>query len=261
MAQGYDGFHASLVAAHGGRAIVEQSPAAMPVTMGQSCQIRKLACYATLIDAGSVSADQIPDPGPRVGLRERKKLATRHALGMAALRLAVERGLDNVLVEEIADRAGVSPRTFNNYFASKYEAICALAVDRARRMGDALRERPAGEPLWEAITHAVVGQITGTGEPPDRDWLAGVRLVTGSPALFGEFLKASAAMRDSLAEAIAERTGTDVRRDMYPRVVAGAVTAAFDVALDHWLRADPPTVVGPLVRRALRHLTEIQEDR
>ena len=62
------------------------------------------------------------------GLRERKKLATRQALGTAAMQLAVERGLENVLVEDIAAAADVSPRTFNNYFASKYEAISALAL-------------------------------------------------------------------------------------------------------------------------------------
>src|SRR5246127_3717437 len=93
------------------------------------------------------------------GLRERKKLATRQALGMAAMRLAIERGLDNVLVEDIADAAGVSARTFNNYFASKYEAICALQQARAVRIGDALRARPAGEPLWESVTQAVLSQF------------------------------------------------------------------------------------------------------
>ena len=45
-----------------------------------------------------------------VGLRERKKVATRRALGLAAMRLAVERGLENVLVEDIAEAAGVSTR-------------------------------------------------------------------------------------------------------------------------------------------------------
>ncbi|HEY5017289.1 MAG TPA: helix-turn-helix domain-containing protein, partial [Streptosporangiaceae bacterium] len=67
----------------------------------------------------------LPPDSAGPGLRERKKLATRQALGAAAMRLAIERGLENVLVEDIAAAADVSPRTFNNYFASKYEAICA----------------------------------------------------------------------------------------------------------------------------------------
>src|SRR5450755_813395 len=90
----------------------------------------------------------------RPGLRERKKQQTREALSWAALRLAVERGLANVLVEDIAAEAGVSPRTYNNYFSSKAEAITWRHLDRARRTADLLRARPADEPLWESITNA-----------------------------------------------------------------------------------------------------------
>ncbi len=66
-------------------------------------------------------------PGARGGLRERKKLAVRRALSSAAIRLAAERGLENVTIEDITAEADVSVRTFGNYFSSKYEAICALA--------------------------------------------------------------------------------------------------------------------------------------
>ena len=122
-----------------------------------------------------MTAEALPDPadGPRLpprpdGLRERKKLATRQALGVAAMRLAVERGLDNVLVDDIAAAVGVSPRTFNNYFSSKYEAICALAMDRAALIGEALRARPAAEPLWDAITHAVLQQYAAADQAPEQ---------------------------------------------------------------------------------------------
>jgi len=190
------------------------------------------------------------------GLRERKKLATRQSLSAAALRLAVERGLDNVLVEDIAAEAGVSPRTFNNYFASKYEAICGIAMDRGRRIGETLRQRPADEPLWEAISHAVLAQHTDVDRVPGKDKIAGIRVVVQSPTLQGEYLKAQYVMQRALAEAIAERTGTDAAVDMFPRIVAGAVMAATQVAMERWIMADPPVALGPLMRRALRALTE-----
>ena len=66
--------------------------------------------------------------------------------------VAVEKGLENVTVEDITAEADVSLRTFGNYFSSKYEAICAIGTDRARRIGATLLARPADEPLWEAIS-------------------------------------------------------------------------------------------------------------
>ena len=126
-------------------------------------------------------------PHEPAGLRERKKIATRQALGVAATRLAADRGLENVLVEDIAEAVGVSARTFNNYFASKYEAICALAFDRAMRIGAALRDRPADEPLWDAIVAAVMSEYGTADRALDEDWMAGVRLVSSTPALRGEY--------------------------------------------------------------------------
>jgi AcrR family transcriptional regulator len=198
----------------------------------------------------------------RSGLRERKKVATRRALSEAAMRLAVERGLDNVLVEDIAEAAGVSARTFNNYFASKYAAICALQQDRAIRIGEALRSRPAGEPLWESVTQAVLSQFSRAHDQDapagqsQKQWIAGIRLVVTSPALVGEYLKVQGLVQYHLAAAIAERLGTSLETDMFPRIMAGAVSAAMQAAMERWLRSDPPVPLEPLMRQSLRQFAE-----
>jgi AcrR family transcriptional regulator len=202
---------------------------------------------------GGVSTED----GERIGLRERKKRETRATLSWAAIRLTVERGFDNVRVEDIAEAAGVSPRTFNNYFSSKAEAIVARHLDRCRRVAEELRHRPASEPLWESITHAALVQFdpgpetTAHPVPDQQRWVAGVRLMVAEPAMQGEFLRAGALAEAELAAAIAERTGTDVNRDLYPNLVAAAVMAASNVAMQHWLRADAPVPMDRLLTEAL----------
>jgi AcrR family transcriptional regulator len=59
-------------------------------------------------------------------LRERKKAETWAALHEAAASLALEHGVDQTTVEAIASSAGVSPRTFFNYFQVKEDAIVGL---------------------------------------------------------------------------------------------------------------------------------------
>jgi AcrR family transcriptional regulator len=188
------------------------------------------------------------------GLRERKKLATRQVLSSAALRLAIERGLDNVTIEDITAEADVALRTFRNYFASKYEAVAAIGADRARRIGMSLLERPAAEPLWEALTHAVLEHYEGTEQAPSRETMAALGRVLQTPAMRGEYLKVNFEMQNALATAIAERVGTDLGADMFPQVLAGAVTAASQVAIRRWYAADPPEPLRPILERALRQL-------
>ena len=192
--------------------------------------------------------------GSLPGRRERKKLETRQALSAAALQLATERGLENVTIEDITARADVALRTFRNYFASKHEAICAIAADRARQIGAALLERPASEPLQEALINAVLQHYQGTDQPFSQELMAAIKLVSFSPAIRGEYLKINAEMQDVLAAAIGERTGIDPGTDMYPQILAGAVTAATQVAIRRWFRADPPEPLLPIIELALHQL-------
>lgn len=164
----------------------------------------------------------------RGGLRERKKQATREALSAAALRLALERGPENVRVDDIAEAAGVSPRTYNNYFASREQAIvAAVSAARESRIAAALAERPAGESLADAVEAAVVEPFEGGDAESDA-----ILLITTSPALRAEFMDTARAFEQPLATALAER-GVD---GLSARVMAAAIAAAIRIAIQEWLR-------------------------
>ncbi|MET1089336.1 MAG: TetR family transcriptional regulator [Arthrobacter sp.] len=61
------------------------------------------------------------------GLRARKRAATRAAITAAARALTAERGLTGYTVEEVCERAGISRRTFFNYFPAKEDAVIGHA--------------------------------------------------------------------------------------------------------------------------------------
>jgi AcrR family transcriptional regulator len=187
-------------------------------------------------------------------LRERKRLAAREALSAAALRLALDKGLENVRVEDIAAEVGVSPRTFNNYFSSKEEAICAITIRRNARIGDFLLKRPADEPIWTATINAVVDHYADTGEPT-REFVERFRLLVGSSALRGEFLKAHGEVERMLSLAVARRTGTDVDRDLGPMLLAGAIASAIRVAMYRWLNHDRESTMAECMLAALTELS------
>ncbi len=187
------------------------------------------------------------------GLRERKKLDTRRALSDAALTLAFERGLDAVTREAIAELAGVSLRTFNNYFTGKYEALAYRQTERLRRSITVLRDRPRDEPLWTSITESVVTPLEedlreAGGEEnriPSRTELAEVRKLLMRPEIRDA---ANRELFDEWLEAVAERTGTDPERDLYPRLVAAVVRAVGDAATETYVRSEPPVAITDLLR-------------
>jgi AcrR family transcriptional regulator len=178
---------------------------------------------------------------PRPGLRERKKEATRKALREAALRLALERGPGNVRVDDIADAAGVSPRTYNNYFPSREQAIvAALTAEREARVAASVAARPASVRLSEAVTEAVVEQYTGPGSHDPRALL----LITANPALRDAFLGTVTGIEHPLAAVIADRTGTS---QLTARVLAASAAAAVRIALTQWTRPARSSAANGLI--------------
>ncbi|MGI5504749.1 TetR/AcrR family transcriptional regulator [Lentzea sp. CA-135723] len=187
-----------------------------------------------------------------MGLRERKKTETRAALSAAALRLALEKGVDEVRVDEIAEAANVSPRTYNNYFPSREHAIVAgITASRALRVAEALRSRPLDEPLVESLIAAFAEQYR---EPPAE----ALALITETPALREAYLDSVTSLEPPIVEVVAARLGTS---ELGAEVLAAAVSAAARLAVQRWVDLRPSGLavvssasVEDHLREAIGHL-------
>lgn len=177
-----------------------------------------------------------------VGLRERKKLATRSALHAAALRLAVLRGVAHVTADDIAAEAGVSVRTFFNYFPTKEEAFVADDLERGRRFVRAVAAAPEGAPVW-ALLRATAVSVFGSSDLPDKEQVLKEQLVRTSPEVVAQVLATFARLEEELVVELDRRTaGAPV---LHARLLANAVVAAIRAAAETWLASDDPGEVFP----------------
>lgn len=187
------------------------------------------------------------------GLRERKKAETRLALRDAALRLADELGVDKVSVEAIARAAGVSPRTFFNYYTSKEDAIIGISPAEPSPMIDHLRGRPAGEPPLDALRAAVQASLEHLQEDPDR-WVIRRRLVEHHPALAARYAARLSEVEHDMVVEVAKLLGLDPDTDTYPATAVGSALAAARVAMTVWQSQDRPQPLAVLIDQAFDHL-------
>ena len=181
-------------------------------------------------------------------LRDRKKAATRQSLHDAALRLAMANGLDGVTVEDIADEAGVSRRTFSNYFANKEDAILHEDRERTGRLLSLLVARPAGEPPWRALRNAVAGMFRDQ-DAPDPAWVEQLRLLRRHPSLLARQASDQIALERELAAVLVERGhGTD---EELARLMAATLLVTFRTAAALWLESSGEQSMPELVDRLL----------
>lgn len=85
------------------------------------------------------------------GRRERKKAATRRAIADAALELFTARGYDAVGVREVAEAADVSTATLFKHFPGKEALVFDEDDDVEAALVAAVRDRPAGEGIVDAL--------------------------------------------------------------------------------------------------------------
>ncbi|MGW2160922.1 TetR family transcriptional regulator [Nonomuraea sp. NPDC001699] len=163
------------------------------------------------------------------GLRDRTRRAVRVELATRALELFAERGFDETTVDDIAQAAGISKRSFFRYFPSKEDVVFGEVETMAERVAEEISARPPGEGPWECL-HAVL-----------RDWETRInsqvevmRLIESTPALRARLLQKRDHARTRIIQALAERGLSTLEADL----AATAAGAVLDAVAREWLRAD-----------------------
>ncbi|MGP4032490.1 TetR/AcrR family transcriptional regulator [Pseudarthrobacter sp. 1C304] len=164
--------------------------------------------------------------------RELNKAATRQAITDAALALLRSKGPGNFTVEDIADAAGISRRTFFNYFSSTEAAIAAVTFGFLDKALQQFRLRPAGEPFLESARAALVELADPMTVAPLAELYS---LGQANPQLSRSELEAWDHCTDQIIAAARERPSDGVELDeLYLRALAGSVISCGKAAMDVW---------------------------
>lgn len=194
----------------------------------------------------------------RTSLRERKKLATRRSLRRHALDLVAERGFAHVTVEDITEAADVSPRTFFNYFPSKEAVLLGGDPDRVTALRNRVLHQAPGKSALEALRQvlaaealAITEELGELGGDP-ADILRRVKAVRADPYVRAAQSAHMASIEGALAEALAERLGTDTELDPYPALLASVATSVIRTTTSFWARSGGAVPVDQLTDAAFQ---------
>lgn len=161
-------------------------------------------------------------------LREQRRTSTRREIAVAAVDLVLERGLAEVTVEDIAKAAGISPRTFFNYFPSKKSAVVAGPEPLSPEAIEAFvtdRETPLFDGLHRLLLSGDL-VLSGKRQFVHRVHQAIVAHPELVPVLHEQLMEFEAVLTDAVARRL-EVPADDDR----PVVAAGIATTMLRVAM------------------------------
>jgi AcrR family transcriptional regulator len=156
-----------------------------------------------------------------------------------ALRLFSDQGYAETTVEDIADAAAISPRTFFRYFPTKEDVVLWDEYDP--QVGELLAARPDDEPVAESFRAIMRETLAGLLRRDPNELLTRVRLLSSVPELRARFLEMQADWLSSsegpgseMATVLTQRQDVPDHRQL--RATAGALSAAVTIAIDEWQR-------------------------
>ena len=176
----------------------------------------------------------------------------RSRLGRAAMELYVERGFANTTVADIAERAGLTERTFFRYFADKREVLFSGSEELQELMVNAVRDAPSGVAPMEA---ASAGLEASAAVFQDRREFARVRngIITATPELQERELIKLATLKSAMADALRGRGVTEPAASL----TAEAAIGVFHVAFGRWVSQSDSAEFLDLIHETLEQFQQV----
>ncbi len=173
-------------------------------------------------------------------------------LRQAAMELYVERGFDQTTVADIADRAGLTARTFFRYFDDKREVLFAGSESLHDGLVAALDAAPAGAAPMEAVAAALDAAARMLGERRDYSRQRQAVIAAHAELRERELIKMA-----SLAVALADGLRRRGVAEPDASLAAEAGIAVLRVAFEQWVTAPVDRGLARVVREALAHLRTV----
>ncbi|MFG2029671.1 TetR family transcriptional regulator [Streptomyces sp. NPDC048825] len=194
-------------------------------------------------------------------LRDRKRRAVQDDVAGIAVDLFVANGYEDTTVDQIATAAGLSPRTFFRYFASKEAVVTHMFDTTGTDIADALAERPSEEAPWLALRRSFDGLIQQLTERPASVPL--IRMIYDTPSLYAGHLHKQVRWIETIAGALALRLPQSLDADER-RLRAGALASAGVACLEYarleWIAGDGKGAMAKLLDVAMSAVSPLPEE-
>lgn len=187
------------------------------------------------------------------GLRERRRIETIRTIQEAALSLAATEGAENVTVEAICARAGVSVRTFFNYFPVR-EAAFVVGPPPFPEAAVA-QFLSADGPMLDALIALLQTRLPISGEDR-RSLCLAMDMAAREPRMASMQISASHAHEIELADLIAQRMGC-APEDPGPHLLAAATLATTRAVISGWARDDGKGDIAAALDLGLRSVQNL----
>ncbi|WP_347110417.1 TetR family transcriptional regulator [Paenarthrobacter sp. S56] len=184
--------------------------------------------------------------------RELNKAATRSSIAAAALELLRTNGPGNFTVEDIAAGAGVSRRTFFNYFPSLEAALASVADGFMDRALEQFRLRPSDETILESAQAALMALADPMSVAPMAELFS---LTQDNRALARSELEAWEHCTGQIIDAARSRLGADVS-ELYLHALAGSVISCGKAAMTVWFAECGPDLSPESLAILRQHLID-----